>query len=154
MPRVAELGPEHLCAYGGASLHVDGVFQAVGQLAHIARPPIGHKELHGPRGNAGDLLAQPCGVSGVEPAGQWRDVLFALPEGRDDQRDNVEAVKQVLPEFPPGYHGPQVAVGSTDDTDVQWSRPRAAQGFDAPLFQHPEQFDLKVHRHVTDLVEE
>jgi len=68
----------------------------VSQLAHVARPRVGQKAIHGSRRQADG----PTGVLAGEPPGQWQNVLAAFAERRDGQLDHVQPVEQVFAERP------------------------------------------------------
>src|SRR5262249_9872311 len=78
----------------------------------------------------------------------------ALAQGRDAQRDAVEAEVEVAPERPPGDLGLEIAVGGGDDADVDGARLERADAPDEPLFEDPEELDLDRHGQLAHLVAE
>ena len=74
----------------------DHALDDVLELADVARPVIGRRSFRSGRGDRGDLLA----VRGVNSLRKWSieqgDVLAALAEGGQLDRDDLQAVIQVL----------------------------------------------------------
>src|SRR3546814_9105196 len=84
---------------------------------------------------------------------QWQDVARALRQRRQAQLDAVEAVEQVLAEAAVGDQRGKVGVGRADDAHRDAALAVAAQAFEAPGLQHPQQLDLPGQRQRADLVE-
>src|SRR5690606_12157247 len=80
-------------------------------------------------------------------------VLFAPAEGRDPDRDHVEAVKEVFAERALPDHLLQVAVSGGEDADVHLDRLVAPDPFDLAELEEPEQLDLYGRGNVAELVE-
>ena len=89
-----------------------------------------------------------------EVLGEQRDVLDALAERRQPDRDDVDPVEQVFPERALGDHLRQVPVGGGDHADVRLDLLGAAEAPVLPFLQHAEQLDLHELAHLADLVEE
>ena len=85
---------------------------------------------------------------------QDRDVLATLAQGRQDDRDDVEAVVQVLAELGLRDELLEVALRSGDHPDVDRNRPRAADALHGAVLQHAQQLHLHGVRDVVDVVEE
>ncbi len=85
---------------------------------------------------------------------QLGDVLGPLAQRRQQQREDVEPIIEVLAESPLADQNLQVLVGGRDDADVDADRVRGADAFEHPLLQHAQQLGLHVERDVADLVEE
>ena len=139
----------------GAGREDDGALEDVLQLADVARPGIGDR-------------AGAC-VSGLIPSNrlpilrgelveeelrQQRDVLRPLAERRELDREDAEAVVQVLAERLLADGLEQVAIGGGDDPDVDLHRRRAADPVELVLLQDAEQLGLGLERELADLVEE
>ena len=92
-------------------------------------------------------LARKCSAS-------ERDVLAALAQRRQDDRDDVDAVVEVFAEPPLGDRLGQVLVGRGDDADVGLQLLEPADAPEPPLLQHAQQLDLHHRAHLADLVEE
>lgn len=68
---------------------------------------------------------------------EGRQVLLALPQGRQPKRHHPYAVQQGLAEAPLIGHPPQVAAAGGHQPEVHFlSLPAAHRGYH-PVFQHP-----------------
>ena len=85
---------------------------------------------------------------------EQRDVVLAIAQRRQLDRDHVEAVEEILAELPFLHHLPQVDVGRGDDADVDLDRLHAAEPHEVALLDHAQQLGLRLERDVADLVEE
>ena len=85
---------------------------------------------------------------------QGGDVLAALAQGRSLDREDVEAIEQILTEGAGANLLGRVPVGGRDDSDINLDRAFGADGVDLALLQGAQQFDLHVQRQFADLVEE
>ena len=83
-----------------------------------------------------------------------RDVLASHPQGRDGQRQYVQAIEQILAKLAVLHEVEQFAIGRRDDADIDLHRLAAANGFDRAFLQRAQQFDLCCQRQFADLVEE
>jgi hypothetical protein len=100
-----------------------------------------------------DAAAGPLGVLPDEVLDQRRNVFAAFPERRDLDRDDVQAIEEIVLEPAVGDHLAQVAIGGGDDADVDALRPLGAERLELPLLQHPQQLGLQRRAHRRDLVE-
>ena len=89
-----------------------------------------------------------------EVVGQQEDVVLPLAERRQEDREDVDAVVEVLAEKSRLDERLQVAVGGGDDPHVGLDRAIAAHALELALLQDAEQLDLHGGREVADLVEE
>ena len=88
----------------------DRALDDVLQLADVARPGVANQGLHD-RGRDGlDPPAHPPGELLGEMADQPRDVVAALAQRRQHEREHVQAVVEVAAEAAVGDHLRQVAV--------------------------------------------
>ena len=85
---------------------------------------------------------------------EQRDVARALAQQRHGERENIQAIKQITPEFSLGDGLAQITIRRGDDAHVDLDRLAAADGFKLLLLQHAEQFDLRLQRQVADFIEE
>ena len=85
---------------------------------------------------------------------QQRNVAGALPQRRQADGDDAEAVKEVFPKGAALDGLAQVPVGGGDDADVQLDALLAAHLHELPLLDHPEELGLDVEAEIGDLVEE
>lgn len=77
----------------------DGALQHILQLPHIARPVVVQQHLHGVVGDSHHRLFHFGAEAGDKGFRQDGDVFLALSKGRDVNRDDIEAIEQVLPKF-------------------------------------------------------
>ena len=82
------------------------------------------------------------------------DVLLPLPQGRHPDRQDLQAVVEVLAELPALDQAAQVLVARGDDPHVHLAHGLAADRADLALLQRAQQLLLHVGAHVPDLVEE
>jgi hypothetical protein len=85
---------------------------------------------------------------------QQRDVLLMLPQGRQLEEHDTQAVVEVFAKRLPGDFGCQILVGRAQDAYVYFERGSAAQPFHTVCLQDPQELGLRCHRHVSDLVKE
>ncbi len=96
------------------------------QLSDIAGPGV-CREQRG--GIVAELEIEAAALFAESPEkviGQQHHVVAAFPQGRQEDRDDVEPVVEVLAKAPLGYFDLQVAVGGGHDADVNlfWGRRR------------------------------
>ena len=85
---------------------------------------------------------------------QHRDVLGALAERRQVQRDDVQPVIEVAAEMADADLLVEIAVGRGDDARVDRNGFRRADGDDFAVLQRPQELDLRRRRRLADFVEE
>jgi hypothetical protein len=79
-----------------------------------------------------------------EGARQRGDVLLSLAERRQADREDVEAVPEVLAEAPRRDVAGEVPVGRGDDPDVHLQRPVPAHPLEGPVLQHAQELGLQL----------
>ena len=136
--------------FGQQHRALDGVLQ----LADVAGPVVAHQQLQRVGRQAVDAASSARRRSGAGRTSPARDVVLALAQRRHVDRDDVEAVVEVLAELPVGDHLRQVAVGRRDDADVGAQRAGAAEALELVLLQDAQDLRLRVGAHVADFVEE
>src|SRR5512144_2938616 len=99
-------------------------------------------------------LAKPFACFAQEVRAEMRDVLPPLPQGRDVNPDDAEAVVEVLSEFSFLDALLEVRVGGGKDPDVYRLRSRLTNGHHLALLEEPQQLRLDIDRQVADFVEE
>ncbi len=82
------------------------------------------------------------------------NVLPALPQGRDDEGNDVDAVVEVFPEGPFGDLFLQVLVGGGHDAHVHLDGPVAPHPLEALLLQDAQDLGLGLEAHIADFVQE
>ncbi len=117
-------------------------------------PAVAAQELERLRREPGHRAPEAGRRPGEEVPRELLDVPGPLAERRQPDRDDVEAVVQVLAEAPfPGDRG-EVAVRRGDEPHVHLHRLLAADALEAPLLQDPQELHLHGGRQLADLVEE
>jgi hypothetical protein len=86
--------------------------------------------------------------------GDQGDVLRALPQRRDVDRDDAQTVVKVLPEAARPDRLVEVLVRRRDDPRLDRPRAALADPLELPLLEDAQELDLQVERDVPDLVEE
>ena len=84
---------------------------------------------------------------------QDRDFFGALPQRRQHNRKNIDAVKQIRAERSLPDQFLEIAVRRDNHARVHRNRLVATDAFDFALFQHAQQLRLHRERHVADFVE-
>ena len=85
---------------------------------------------------------------------QLFDVLPPFPQRRANNRDDVEAVVEVLAEFALFQQAFQVLVGRSDDAHVHFDRFSAAHAKKFPLLEDAQNLGLHAQACIADLIEE
>ena len=85
---------------------------------------------------------------------EQQDVAGARAQRRHRNRDDVDAVEQILAEPLLLDLGLEVAVGRGDDARLERHLLVAADRADLALLEDAQQLDLHLERHLADLVEE
>ena len=84
---------------------------------------------------------------------QIRDVFRTFAERRNADRNDVQAIEQILAEQTLGDQLPKIAIGRGDDPDIGADRCPAADGHIFPALQHAQKPRLRLKRHVADFVQ-
>ena len=120
-----------------AVAHEDGAFDAVLQLAHVPRPVIAHKDIDRRRRDAPHVLAVPRRVLLDEVVRQEGDVGTPVAQGRQEDREHVQAVEEILAEFPLRHRGFEIPVRRRHEADVHRDRMSAAEPLELEgVFSH------------------
>src|SRR5207245_11099562 len=82
------------------------------------------------------------------------DVLRPLTEGRYRDREDVQAVVQIVTEAALFDHPGKVAVRGGDQTDVDVDRPCPAETLELVFLQHTQELRLQLERDPAHLVQE
>jgi hypothetical protein len=84
---------------------------------------------------------------------QQRNILAALAQWRDAQADHIQTVIEILAKTALLDHGGQLAVGGSEDADVDGNTVRRTHGPDLLLLQSAQQLRLQVEGQFSDFVE-
>ena len=122
------------------------------QLADISRPGRIHKDLHGFRTNFFNLSFITSGQCAEKIFCQQRYILLALIQRREFKAHNIEAVEEILSEHFFCNSLFQIPVCRRNNTYINRHRDRAPHGSDLLFLQYPEQLNLEMQRHVTNLI--
>ena len=99
-----------------------------------------------------DALSRPLPVLLHEMLDQHRDVVAPFPQRRDDDRDHVEAVVQVLLELAVVDHLLEVAIGGRDHACIRAYRLSRADALEFPLLENSQQLGLKFQGQFAHLI--
>ena len=124
------------------------------QLARIARPVIRRQHVDRRGGEPADVAAVLGRIALQEVVGEQQHVGLPLAQRRDEDREDVEAVEQVLAEAALLDRPLEILVGRGNQPDVGLQRLVAAEALELPLLQDAQQLDLRRQLHVANLVEE
>src|SRR5438876_2269562 len=144
----------HGYAKGGPVRQDDGALDRVLELPHVSRPGIARERRHGVGGDGLDALVHATRELLHEVSDERRNVLWPLAERWKRDREDVQAIVQIVPERAGGDHLFEVPVRGCDYSDVDALRTRATEPLELPLLEHPQQLRLQLERDVADLVEE
>ncbi len=112
------------------------------------------EKLHGLGRQAVDAAIELAVHAPQEVVHQQRDVVDPLAERRNADREDVQAVEQVLAEAARRGQRFQVLVGRGDEPHVGVDRGVAAHAFELSFLQQPQQLRLRGGGHVADFVHE
>ena len=101
-----------------------------------------------------DLLPQFGRRPHREPERQDRDILGAITQGRDQDRNRGQSVVQVLTECPLIGLGGEIAVRGRHDAHVHLDGRGAAHPLKLLLLQHAQQLGLQVESHLRNFVQQ
>ncbi len=131
-----------------------GPLHDVAQLADVAGPRVPGEQferlIREPR--VGTVVVP--AVKGQQPLGKWGDVLRALPERWDLDRDDIQPVKEVFPEPALLDRILQVGVRGGDESDVGLAGDGVTDALVFPVLDKAEELRLKGERQVADLVQD
>ncbi len=99
-----------------------------------------------------------CAVCGAVPLfeerfNQQKDVLSAVPQGREVETQHVRPIQQVLPELSAHNESMQFPVGGCYDADVHGHHFTVTETHDLPFLDHAQQPSLQIGRELGNLVE-
>src|SRR5205823_5381170 len=123
------------------------------ELAHVPRPRVRHEGVLGFGGEC-ETAAGFAGVPREEVSGERQDVVPALAQRDELDRDDVQPVIQVVAEAAGRRLVAERAVARGDDADVDAPRARAADRQYLAVLQDAQELRLEVRTDLADLVEE
>src|SRR5262249_12059899 len=119
-----------------------GTLDDVGQFPDIAWPVVQHEELHCLWGQALDRLMHLVTEALQEVVGQEGDVLAALTQWGEENRDDMDAIVEIVAKLSCLDSAPQILIRGSNKTEVDSGRSLSAYGIELVILQHPEEFDL------------
>ena len=129
----------HRFARGQNGRPVQGVFK----LPHVARPVVIDQRAHGSLRNLADRLLKFVADRSQEMKGECGNVVASISQGRRVNREDVDAVIQVLSEATFGYHSFEVLVGGRDEPHVGLLHYGAAHRPELALLNDAQQLGLR-----------
>jgi hypothetical protein len=84
---------------------------------------------------------------------QRRDIIFAFPQWRQDDGENIEPVIKIGTELPRLHHAPQVLVGRRDNAHVDLNGAGAAQALELLFLKYAEKLGLQFQRKISDFIQ-
>ena len=126
----------------------------VSQFADVPWPVVIHEQLRSPVRKRARWFAVFLEELAQEKLDEQRDILFALAQRGQTQRDNVQPVKQVFAEaaFANEFH--QIFVGCCENADVNLNRLGAAEPHKLALLNDAQEFHLCFRTNGRNFVEE
>ncbi len=123
------------------------------ELAHIARPG---GAAHARDRIRRELPARPAGLVHLleEVVRDQLDILAALAQRGHLEREDVQAMIEVIAQLALAHGLARIAVGGRDDAHVGLDRAAGADAHQRPGLEHAQQAHLELERHLRDLVEE
>src|SRR3569833_3223562 len=112
------------------------------QLPHVAGPRCRHQQLHRLRREAFDLAPVLLREAVQEMGGEQRDVLAAARERGDLERDDVEAVIQVLAELAVGHGLFEIAMRGGDLAHIDLDRSGRSDRAHLYVLQYAQELGL------------
>src|SRR3989441_475256 len=134
--------------------HEHRALERVLELADVAGPCVGEQPPVGLRLDAPDVPAVLGAIALQERADQDRDVLPALAQRRDVDRDGVDPEEQVLAQAALAQGRLGAPVRRRDEAEVHRDGFGGAHPAHGTLLEHAEELRLELRGHLRDLVEE
>src|SRR5919108_3445511 len=131
-----------------------GLLEDTLKFAHIARPAILPEDVQGFRSDLMHLFPQRWTKSLQEVLHQQGQIVTALPQRRQEDGKDVEAVVQIAAKPASGDEFFHVAIGGGDKAYVRLDGFVAADPFEPLVLEHPQDLRLGQRCHITDLIEE
>jgi predicted class III extradiol MEMO1 family dioxygenase len=131
-----------------------GALDEILQFTDVSRPAISHERIHGLGRDCVDSLVHASRVNLYEVPDQLRDVLRALPQGRNIDRKYLQPIVEVFTKRRLLYHRGQITMCGYDNADVHLVSTVAAQPFEFLLLQNSQQFCLKLQWNVAYFIKE
>ena len=128
-------------------------FDFVFQFPYIAWPGVTEQQIEHGRINSPDRFTGPQRKHLQKILDEDGDVLLALPQGRDRDREHIDAMEQVFSEQAFSHEFIQVLIGRDRQAHIHESGGILANGSDLARLENSEQFDLHGRRSRFDFIE-
>src|SRR6267143_6759519 len=155
--RMAGLGKfkiAHIDAKGGARRDDYSALDHILEFSYVPRPVVSAQGIHCRRRNRFD---DPFHTSGKllreVPHQQW-NIPLPFPQGRNVNRKNIQAKKEIRSELLLAHHRFQIAVRRGNQTRIGPKRARTSQPLELSLLQHSEQFGLQFEGNFSYFIQE
>ena len=130
-----------------------GALDDVLKFPNISGPVVGLKRCEGLGSQGVNLSIKPFIVFGEKRINEQPDVTDAIPQGGEEDGDDVEAIKEIFAEISLFNFSREVTVGGGDDTDVYLDGPYAPHALKFGFLQSAEKLDLHGAGDLTDFIE-
>ena len=84
---------------------------------------------------------------------QWLNVLLPVAQRRRDNMHDIQPVEQVIAERAPLNGILKVGIRQCNQTRVNFDRLASTEPFELAILDHAQQFRLRIHRQVRDLIQ-
>src|SRR3990167_2527844 len=124
------------------------------QLTHVTRPGMRHQALLRLRRQTNRRVIHFFDVLGQQSLGQRQDVGRALAQRLPGQREDRQAIVEVLAKAPRRHFAGQVTVTGGQHANVQADRLAPPHPLHLTLLQHAQQLGLQALRHFGNFIEQ
>jgi len=132
----------------------DQALNEVTQFANVAGPGVTEEDFE----RAVTEFARFLAVAGAEfieeMTSENGNVSGAIPQRRNEKRNDVQTVKKILAETAVSDFLFEIFVGSGNDAGVDAGGLIGADRFESLLFQYPQDFRLSAKTHIANFIEE
>ena len=135
-------------------LHQDPALEDVAQLAHVARPGVALERRQGVGMDRRHPLAEPGRQLAEKRLGQDRDVLPPLPQRRDAEGHDGDAVEEIGAKAAGGDLRFEVGVAGAEQAHVGAGGAAVAHPLEDAVLEHAEYLGLRHRGQGVDLVHE
>src|SRR5258705_12622842 len=130
----------------------DRALNNVLHFANVTGPGVHLKQIEGFPGYPPDILSFFSGIPIDEVLDQHWNVFSPLPQRRNLNRKNVEAVEKILAECTGSYGGWQVTVRRDYHSHVGLDRPVSADALKLVFLKHAQERDLSLRWKLANFV--
>src|SRR5690606_4037117 len=153
--RPGTIGSEFQIGGGDAfAAHDHTAANAVLELTDITRPFVLADRAHGVRSKCQVCFPTLLAEALEEGLRQDQDVVLALTQGREDDLDHRQAIKQILTERAIGHTFLQIGIGGGENADVDGNFLTPANALDPLVLQEAKQLHLKQERNLANFIKE